>query len=129
MAAKVDTGEIISVKRFPVYETDTVYSITQRCYIDILTMFYEILYLIINGEILPSSHASWERKPFLRKELNELCRLTPDMDVEEIERRIKATNYLQPWAYLQIGDKEIKLKEEDIMSKSYLKYLSPSKMS
>src|SRR5664279_878329 len=36
MAAKVDTGDIVAVKRFPVYEADTVYSITQRCYNEIM---------------------------------------------------------------------------------------------
>ena len=85
MEAKVDTGDIVAVKRFPVFENDTVYSITQRCYSEILYTFYEILYLLMNGENLPASTEKWLRLPYLRKELNELCRLTTDMDREEIE--------------------------------------------
>jgi methionyl-tRNA formyltransferase len=43
MAAQVDTGRIVAVKRLPLFENDTVYSITRRCYAIILALFYEIL--------------------------------------------------------------------------------------
>lgn len=124
MVSKVDTGEIVAVKRFPVYETDTVYSITQRCYSHILNMFYDIFSLLMNGKNIPASNEVWKRKPYLRKELDELCRLTPDMNIKEIERRIKATNYLQPWAFMQLGDEVIKLTADDVKKKNYLAFLS-----
>lgn len=123
MNAKVDTGMLIAVKRFPVYEEDTVYSITQQCYSAILDMFYNIFTIIMSCKQLPSANESWKRKPYLRKELNDLCKLTPDMDVEEVERRIKATNYLQPWAFMQADDTIIKLTEADVKNKTYLQYL------
>lgn len=129
MVSKVDTGEIIAVKRFPVYETDTVYSITQRCYSHILNLFYDILSRLMSGEKIPSSDETWKRKPYLRKQLDELCRLTPDMDIKEIERRIKATDYLHPWAYMQVGDEVIKLTADDIKKKSYLAFLSQPNLS
>ncbi|MGI8583267.1 MAG: formyltransferase family protein [Chitinophagaceae bacterium] len=129
MLPKVDTGEIVKVKRFPVYDTDTVYSITQRCYSHILEMLYYIFSLLMNSEILPTSNEVWKRKPYLRKELDELCRLTPDMDIKEIELRIKATNYLQPWAFMQVGDEIFKLSDEDLKIKSYLAYLSQPNLS
>lgn len=111
MATKVDTGNIISVKRFPVFENDTVYSITRRCYSAIRELFYEIFYLIMQNKPLPVSEERWQRKPFLRKELNELCRLTPDMNSKEIERRIKATHYITDWAYFDVGGKIYKLSD------------------
>ena len=129
MNPKVDTGEIVAVKRFPVYETDTVYSITQRCYNHILNLFYDILSGLMSGEKIPASDEMWKRKPYLRKQLDELCRLTPDMNVKEIERRIKATDYLHPWAYMQIGDEIIKLTADDIKKKSYLAFLSQPNLS
>jgi methionyl-tRNA formyltransferase len=122
MEAKVDTGDIVAVKRFPVFENDTVYSITQRCYSEILYTFYELLYLLMNGENLPASTEKWLRQPYLRKELNELCRLTTDMDREEIERRIKATTYLQPWAYLEVDEQIYKFTMEDIINRSYINH-------
>jgi methionyl-tRNA formyltransferase len=129
MAARVDTGQIIAVKRFPVYETDTVYSITQQCYSHILNMFYDIFSLVMNGENVPVSEEIWKRKPYLRKELDDLCRLTPEMNIAEIERRIKATHYIQPWAFMQLGNKSIRLSEEDIQTRRYLAFLSQPNMS
>lgn len=129
MAPKVDTGEIVSINRFPVYESDTVYSITQRCYSVILNMFYEIISLLMNGENIPVSKEEWKRKPYLRKELDELCRLTPGMEIKEIERRIKATDYLQPWAFIEVGNKVVKLTAEDVKKKKYLVYLSQPNLS
>mgnify|MGYP003592551279 FL=1 len=112
MLAKVDTGKIISVKRFPVYETDTVFAITQRCYALILNQFYEVFDTIIQGKPLPASTENWKRKPYLRKELNMLCKVTPDMPLEEINRRIKATNFVKHWAFMQVGDNIFKLVDE-----------------
>jgi len=129
MLSKVDTGEIIAVDRFPIFETDTVYSITQRCYSHILNMFYTIVSALMNGENIQSSGEEWQRKPYLRKELDELCRLTPDMDIKEIERRIKATDYIQPWAFMQVGDEVFKLTADDVKKKKYMAYLSQPNMS
>ncbi len=112
MLAKVDTGKIISVKRFPVYKADTVFSITQRCYALILTQCFEIMDFIITGTVFPQSTEKWTRKPYLRKELNRLCRITPDMPVEEMNRRIKATNFVKHWAFMQVGDNIFKLVDE-----------------
>jgi len=111
MEPQVDTGKIVAVKRFPVFENDTVFSITHRCYNSILSLFYEIFYSIMQAENIPQSDEIWKRKPYLRKELNDLCRLTPDMSVNEIERRIKATHYLTDWAYFEIDDKIYKLSD------------------
>ena len=112
MLAKVDTGKIITVKRFPVHKTDTVFSITQRCYALILNQCFEIFDFIITRKPLPQSNEDWTRKPFLRKELNRLCRITPDMPVEEMNRRIKATNFVKHWAFMQVGDNIFKLVDE-----------------
>jgi methionyl-tRNA formyltransferase len=109
MRANVDTGNIIAVKRFPVKEEDTVYSVTQQCYGLIETLFYEIMDSILQGKPLPSSAEKWKRKPYTRKQLDELCCIRPDMPEEEIEKRIKATTYKGPWAYTKIGNKIFKL--------------------
>ena len=113
MKAVVDTGNIIAVKRFPIKESDTVYGVTQRCYGLIEEQFYEVLGGILNGQPLPSSGESWKRKPYTRRELNELCFISSEMPDEEIEKRIKATTYREPWAYTKIGNKIFKLQSCD----------------
>jgi methionyl-tRNA formyltransferase len=105
MKATVDTGNIIAVKRFPITGEDTVFGVTQHCYRLIEAMFYEIMDCILQGSSLPASTEQWKRKPYTRKELNELCYISPGMSDEEVERRIKATTYRWPWAYTKIGNK------------------------
>lgn len=93
MARKVDTGPIIQVHHFPVYETDTVLSLTHRAYAYLSKLFYEVSEYLISGEKIPASKERWTRRPFLRSELNELCRLTQEMSPQEIERRVRATTF------------------------------------
>lgn len=100
MVASVDSGKIIAVRRFPILDSDTVYSITQRCYVEILHLFFELMTGYLEGNEFPSSTETWKRKAFRRKQLDELCQLREDMTKEEIERRIKATTYGDKvWAY------------------------------
>jgi methionyl-tRNA formyltransferase len=93
MASRVDTGAIIAVKRFPVFPTDNVATLLLRTYDYLLVLFYEIVSLILEGKELPVSEERWTRKPFSRKELDELRRITPDMTKEEIAKRIRATAF------------------------------------
>ena len=100
MLARVDSGPIIAVKRFPVFETDSVYSLTQRCYIEIVHLFFELMSGLLKGKPFPHSAEIWKRKPFKRKQLDELCQLRDDMSESEIQKRIKATTYGDKvWAY------------------------------
>jgi methionyl-tRNA formyltransferase len=93
MKAKVDSGSIIMVRRFAIFPADTVYSITQRCYVVILHSFFELMSEYLKGKGFPESNENWTRKPYTRKQLNELCELRPEMSKEEVQRRIKATTY------------------------------------
>lgn len=104
MAEKVDSGAIIMVKHFPILSNDTVYSLTQRCYEHIFAAFKELLPYMVHSALLPQSEERWMRKPYTRKELNELCRITKDMSDEEIKRRVRATTYPgMPGAYIELG--------------------------
>jgi methionyl-tRNA formyltransferase len=108
MNKKVDTGKIIAVRRFPVYESDTVLSLTHRCYAHILVLFYEVLSAVLDGRNLPIVSEHWTREPFKRIELNALCELTTDMSESEIKRRVRAVTFPNaPGAYIKLGDKKI----------------------
>ena len=102
MQPKVDSGNIIAVRKFPVLPNDSVYSLTHRCYAEIINLFYSIITGIIKGEGLPKTDENWLRKPYTRKQLNALCELTSDMDQQEIERRTRATTFGDKvWAYMK----------------------------
>ena len=104
MNPKIDTGNIIAVQRFHLYEVDTVYSLTQRCYDYILTLYYDIMSLIILGKELPLTNENWKRKPYTRQELNDLCIITPEMTEDETKRRVKSVTFPNaPGAYIKIN--------------------------
>lgn len=107
MKATVDSGNIVAVKRFPLNADDTVFSVTERCYQLIEEMFYEVMECILQGRELPVSEERWARKPYTRKQLNELCEIRPDMSEEEISRRIRSTTFgAEVWAYTKIGNRK-----------------------
>ena len=104
MNPKVDTGKLIAVRRFPLYETDTVLSLTQRCYEQLLLAFHEIAPLLVAGEELPELEEHWTRKPYRRQELDDLCRITPGMSEAEIRRRVRAVTFPDmPGAYIELA--------------------------
>lgn len=108
MLARVDTGSIISVRRFPIKNNDTVFSITQRCYTEILDVFYSLMNQLLADGVLPASPEVWKRQPYTRKQLNELCLLTPQMPEEEVKRRLKATTFGDKiWAQVLNGENKM----------------------
>ena len=109
MDTKVDAGRIIKVARFPLEKDATVLEVTRHCYKLIEEMFYDLMNGLKEGGTLPVSGEKWTRKPFTRRQLDELCTITPDMDPAEIEKRIRATTYKTPWAFTRIGPYIFKL--------------------
>ncbi|XAM01274.1 formyltransferase family protein [Phycisphaeraceae bacterium D3-23] len=109
MAPVVDTGDIIRVERFPIHESDDVESLMVRCYDYMLVMLYDVVDLLIAGKALPTSDEKWTRKPFTRKQLDELGRITTDMDPAEIEKRIRATSYREWKPEVVVGQHRFKL--------------------
>lgn len=93
MTSHVDTGAIIAVERFPVFASDNVATLLSRTYAYQLVLFYEVVSSILEGKKLPESEERWARRPFTRREFNELGRITPDMTKEEIAKRIRATTF------------------------------------
>lgn len=103
IAAKVDTGEIIAVKRFPLRKNDSVFSLTQRCYEHIERLFVEVMNCYLTSDSLPRSSEEWIREPYRRSELEALCRVEIDMPKDEVDRRIRATTYPNmPGAYVEL---------------------------
>ena len=93
MAAKVDTGKIIAVKRFPVFPTDDVSSLLQRSYEFQLVLFYEIVSAILADKPLPESTEKWTGWHHSREEFNTLGVISPEMSDDEIARRVRAVSY------------------------------------
>ncbi|MFA6316399.1 MAG: formyltransferase family protein [Elusimicrobiota bacterium] len=93
MVEKVDTGSIVAVQRFPLQSSDTVASLTERCYRHILRLFKDLFGGFFSSGRLPDCSAVWARRPFRRAELDALCRISPEMAREEVARRVLATSF------------------------------------
>jgi hypothetical protein len=113
MSAKVDTGNIIAVKRFPVFPTDDVSSLLARTYEFQLELFYEVVGHMLRDEPLPSSEERWTRKPFSREAFNELSVIKPTMAAEEVEKRVRATSYGVFQPTVKVGGHFFELKTEE----------------
>lgn len=96
MAATVDTGPIIAVKRFAVTDDDDVASLLAHTYEVQYELFLEVMEALMAGRGLPESTETWTRSPYTRAEFDQLGKITPDMDASEIARRIRATSF-GPW--------------------------------
>jgi methionyl-tRNA formyltransferase len=110
MAAAVDSGSIVTVRRFPVYDSDSVFSLTSRAYAYLLTLWYELIPLWAAGSPLPKADETWARRPYRRHELNELCRIDSQMTEHEVRRRVRATTFPgKPGPRVVIGQHEFTL--------------------
>jgi len=103
ISKEVDAGPIIEVIRFPVLPNETVESLRDKSLGYLLVLFFDILCKIIKGENLKPSGERWKRRAFTRKDLDKLCRITPDMPREEVIKRVRATYYPgMPGAYIEL---------------------------
>jgi methionyl-tRNA formyltransferase len=109
MLSTVDSGSIIAVDRFPMKPGISVFDLTQQSYDHLEAMVYRLIREFLETGSFPQTEDIWTRKPYTRKELNELCEIRPDMTSEEVNRRIHATTFIRPWAYTRIGDHVFRL--------------------
>jgi methionyl-tRNA formyltransferase len=93
MSSDVDTGQIIAVKRFPIFESDDVSSLLVRSYDYMLTLFHEVMSTFALTGKFPMTDEPWKRKAFTRKELNALSVIPLGASREEIARRRRALTF------------------------------------
>jgi methionyl-tRNA formyltransferase len=104
MAAKVDTGTVVSERLFATRPDDTVESLKLRTMGAMLELIGEVVRQIAGGRALPISQRQWTRRPFRRTELDELGRITCDMPANEVRRRVRALDYPgYPGAFIELA--------------------------
>ncbi len=93
MAARVDSGDIVAERTFEIAPDERVETLKLRTMEVMAAMFEEIVAELARGRVPAAAGIAWTRRPFTRRELEELCRLVPTMDEAEMRRRIHATAY------------------------------------
>jgi methionyl-tRNA formyltransferase len=116
MEKKVDSGEIIRIKEFPTSKDETIISLKEKSMKNLIKLFYDIIDLIKDGKELPTSKRKWKKRPYTRKDLQEICEINLDMSQKEILKRIRATYYPKgpDFPHIVINDKKLVLKEIEI---------------
>lgn len=104
MLAKVDTGQVVEERLFPLLATDTVESLKYRTMVTMLAMFHDLCSMIASDQPLPVAERQWSRRPFTRREMEALKQIDPAMSDAEVRRRLRATVYPgYPGPYVEIG--------------------------
>ena len=104
MEPKVDTGKIISVKRFSMDEEENVESLSLKTYLALLSLYKEIISYVLSNKSLPHCDATWKRRSYKRCELEDLAEINLNMSKQEIEKRIRATYFPgKPAPFIKVG--------------------------
>lgn len=110
MLARVDAGPIAEVRRFPILPSDDVESLFKRTHLHLEVLALDTIARLSLGEPLEESGDQWSDTTRTRNELNELATINVGMDADEIDRRIRATNFRSWKPTITIGRHEFELK-------------------
>ena len=90
---EVDAGAIVSVKRFPIDETDTIASLLGRSYDYLLCQLYDVAPIVAAGVRPEPCGERWTRKATRKRDLDALMAIGADASPAEIERIVRATTF------------------------------------
>ena len=109
MIEKVDSGEIIACKYFPLYGTESVSALKEKSMVYLVQLFYEIIDLILKNKPLPRSNEKWAKIFYNKNKLQELCKITLDMPENEIKKRIHASYFPggPDYPYIEVNGKRL----------------------
>tara|TARA_B100001093_G_scaffold496631_1_gene542573 strand:+ start:68 stop:772 length:705 start_codon:yes stop_codon:yes gene_type:complete len=98
MNEKVDNGEILEVRRFPIFAKDNLSSILSRTHCELLNLCSDFIselssdgVQVIREKKLVSKHERWNGTARSMKDLDALQIISPDVSVSELKRIIRAT--------------------------------------
>ena len=121
MNEKFDSGKILEVYRFPIFEGMKVSQLIERTYefsLDCFEKYINSLRFKSNDEILDLkksiSKYKWLEKPKQLSDLNEMRLINTNMSKNEIKQRINAFHFDDYPIYLDFHGYKFKLMHEDI---------------
>lgn len=109
MAVTVDAGPIIDVIRFPMNASTTVDALLKQTYMAMYELFERVMTRYVHTGEFSASAERWTRKPFSRKQFDELCRIRPEMSAQEVAKRVRATDYLPYGPHVELHGYTFKL--------------------
>jgi methionyl-tRNA formyltransferase len=117
MEATPDTGQIVATHKFPMFKNDTVASLLERTYAEMLVQFYGVMAGILDGRITKDNSDTslvWEAKPTTRKQLDALYHVPVNATEEEVKRRIRACSYGTWQPYIELAGRKWELTPDSV---------------
>jgi methionyl-tRNA formyltransferase len=93
MEEKVDTGRILKVTRFPIYDNDTCETLDNRSRIHAITLAEEIMVCIAQEKEFPFCDEQWQGRVMTRKEFKLWMIISSNAIEEEVNKKIKALRH------------------------------------
>jgi methionyl-tRNA formyltransferase len=88
MAPTVDSGPIVNAEWFDIPEGCDLIELESRTLIRLVNVFRKLApYLALFSLPLPRQDIQWQGRKTAKTDCDDLCRITPDMNPEEIRRR------------------------------------------
>jgi len=109
VVGEIDAGPIVSVKRFPIDDSDTVASLLTRSYDYLLCQLYDVAPAVASGAVPDACDEQWTRKATRKKDLDALMEIRADAPAEEIERIVRATTFGDFGPHLTINGSRFRL--------------------
>ncbi len=123
---KVNSGEIIVARYFPMFDTDTVKSLKDRSMTELLSIFFDWMGEIVQyGEfnsLINRKNREWEHEPYTHEDLIKLYNIDKDLfyyyessyKEKDIERLLRATYFEngKDGPYIEINGKKWRLTPE-----------------
>ena len=98
MNEKIDNGEILEVRRFPVSKIDNLSTVLSRAHSELFNLCSDFIYLlyekgssIIDKKKMLSKEESWKGDAKLMRDLEYLKNISPKITEKELRRVIRAT--------------------------------------
>lgn len=93
MTTDVDQGPIVDVELFPVEQDATPSELLEQANLSAFALLerFFVQYRDSGKPPEPRGEIHWSQVVRKRKDFSELCRVSPDMDVNEFKRRLRAT--------------------------------------
>ena len=91
MAPRIDSGDIVGTNMFDVPAGTDQSALEQRAYAAAVELFGHFApHLATSTRPLPAIRTGWGARRYTRQDYADLCTITPDIDVDELTRRICA---------------------------------------
>ena len=112
MTEQIDSGPIVEQTRWPVYESDTLISLSQRAQYKLYQLFESTIDGIVTHghdyilqKLKQNRHIKWQGKAKRFKDLDHLQKIDPTIEQEHLQRIIKATHVPEYPPYIELHGK------------------------